>query len=143
MRDNLVQVNSDGTFPTAPIPAKQQGQFPKVGVTTDHRLMVAVGTTPPVAGNVATFTEGTKTVTLTTVPERLVATDTYVTSVVISPLRANTGRAYVGVTATDATQCIEASPVVIQAPDGKSINLKLIYIDVTVAGEGVSYLTLS
>lgn len=141
--ENLVSLNSDGTFPAAPIPVTQQGQFPHVGVTTDHKLMVAVGTTPPVAGNAATFTEGTKTVTLTTVPERLVAVDTFVTSVVISPLRTNTGRAYVGTVLTDGTQSIEASPVVIQAPDGKSINLKLIYIDVTVAGEGVSYLTLS
>lgn len=143
MRDNLVSLNSDGTFPTNPIPVTQQGQRPKIGVTTDHRLMVSSGIAIPSASNVATFTEGSLTVTSAGTPQTLVGVATYVSSVIISPLRTNTGRAYVGTLATNDSQCIEAAPFIIEAPAGKSINLALIYIDVTVNGEGVSYLTLS
>lgn len=143
---DTILLKSDGSIPTTDRVATQSNQF-AFGVvdSVTHHLKVDASPAPaptPAAGNVATFTEGTKTVAATGTPERLVGSATYVTSVLISPLRTNTGRVFVGVTLTNDTQCIEV-PVVIEAPSGKSINLNLLYVDVSVNGEGVSYLTLS
>lgn len=141
--ENLVALNSDGSFPS-PIPATQAGQYPKIGVTSGHRLQVeAIVTAPsPSTATVTTFTGGTKTVAAAGTPEALVATSTKVGSVVIVPLRTNTNAVYVGVSSTNDTQHAEP-PIVITAAEGEVIDLNLIYIDVVTNGEGVAYITTS
>jgi hypothetical protein len=99
---------------------------------------------PPGSGisaTAATLAGATKTVAATGTPEALAASETLVDTVIISPLRTNTGDVYVGFSSTNDTQQIEA-PVILQAPPGKKINLALIYVDVTVNGEGVRYSTI-
>jgi|GEM_PF-6342417 len=111
-------------------------------VTDDNPLPVTSAPAPSgAAAVVATFGSGSKTVAATGTPEVLVASATLVDTVIISPLRANTGVAYVGLASGNDTQALEA-PVVLTAPPGKKINLNLIYIDVAVAGEGVRYDTI-
>lgn len=110
-----------------------------------------VGTTNPVpvtlvqpasaSTTAATLAGDSKTVAATGTPEALVGVSTLVETVIISPLRSNTGLAYVGFSATNDTQQIE-TPIVLAAPDGKKLDLSLIYVDVTVNGEGVRYSTI-
>ena len=84
----------------------------------------------------ATLTSFSKTVAATSTPEVLIGVSTLCEAVVISPLRSNTGTAYVGFVGTDDLQTL-VTPCVIDAPPGKKIDLSLIWCDVTVNGEGV------
>lgn len=94
-----------------------------------------------IARQAAAFTEATKTVAAVGTPERLVAVSTLVDSVVISPLRTNTAAVFWGTNSANDTQAHDL-PVALQAPPGEKIDLYGIYIDVTVAGEGVRYTTI-
>ena len=62
--------------------------------------------------------------------------------VFIFPLTTNTGDVRWGTVATNGTQH-GTLPAIITAAPGKTINLALIYIDVTVAGEGVRFIANS
>lgn len=85
------------------------------------------------------FLEESKTVAAAGTPETLVATDTYVRSVVIYPLRTNTEAVYVG-TLEDAGDQHIIAPIAIEAPDGTRMNLKDIWLDVVESGEGVTFI---
>jgi hypothetical protein len=95
-----------------------------------------------ITATAATLSGGSKTVASTATPETLVGAETLVDTVIISPLRTNTGEAFIGFASGNGLQNIE-TPVVLQAPPGKKINLAAIYVDVTVNGEGVRYETLN
>lgn len=88
----------------------------------------------------ATLAHGTKTVTAAGTPEALGAGTCR--AIVISPLRTNTGDVYLGASATNDSQHVEP-PIVLEAPAGKLLNLADIYVDVTVNGEGVAFITLN
>jgi len=112
-----------------------------VPVSAATPMPVAVHAPAEASTTAATFGGTTKTVAATGTPEPLVGVTTLVDTVIISPLRTNTGIAYAGFAAGNDTQQNE-TPIVIAAPNGKKIDLSLIYIDVTVAGEGVRYSTI-
>lgn len=86
----------------------------------------------------ATLADASKTVAATGTPEALGSGT--VREVFIYPLRTNTGDVYWGTTSTNDTQH-GTLPVVLTAPPGKVIDLAAIYLDVTVNGEGVRYIT--
>jgi len=94
---------------------------------------------------IATPTQFNKTVAATATPEALVATPTYVQKAYIFPLKgvrtANTGNVYLGVTSANDTQpwllTPSTTPIVIEAPLGRKINLAAFYVDVATAGDGV------
>lgn len=142
--DNLRLLNTNGTVPTNPL-GTQVG--PKAFVTvspTTHRLQVDayVSTDSPSSEIATTKNEGTKAVTTAGTAERLTASTLKVGSVLIFPLRTNTGRVFIG-TASGALAQHVTIPLVISAPSGKYIDLTDYFIDVTVNGEGVAYLALS
>lgn len=143
--DNLRLLNSDGTVPITSVPATQTGPFAFVSVNpTTHRLQVdaAIITDSPSSEIAATKNAGTKAVTTAGTAERLSASTLKVGTVLIVPLRTNTGRVYIG-TASGALAQHITIPLIISAPSGKYIDLTDYYVDVTVSGEGVAYLALS
>lgn len=86
----------------------------------------------------ATLADASKTVAAAGTPEALGSGT--VREVFIFPLRTNTGDVYWGTTSTNDTQH-GTLPIVLTAPPGKVIDLADIYLDVTVNGEGVRYIT--
>jgi hypothetical protein len=112
-----------------------------LAVRDDRPLPVTI--LPPGTGitpDTATLAHGTKTVAAAGTPEALGAGTCR--AVIISPLRTNPGDAFLGASGANDTQHIEP-PVVIEAPAGKLLNLAHLYVDVTVNGEGVGYITLN
>lgn len=143
--DNLRLLNADGSVPTTGALATQSGQFAFVTVNpTTHRLQVdaAIITDSPSSEIATTKNAGTKAVTTAGSAERLTASTTKVGTVLIMPLRSNTGRVYVGTASGSLAQHFTL-PLIISAPSGKYLDLTDYYIDVTVNGEGVAYLALS
>lgn len=143
--DNLRLLNANGTVPISTVPATQTGPFAFVTVNpTTHRLQVDayVSTDSPTSEVATTKNEGTKAVTTAGTAERMTASTLKVGSVLIFPLRTNTGRVYIGTLSGALAQHITV-PLVISAPAGKYLDLTDYYIDVTVNGEGVAYLALS
>lgn len=114
------------------------------GVTVSSTNPLPVSITAPATASTtsATLTGGSKTVAATGTPEVLVGSPTLVDTVIIAPLRTNTGSAFIGFSSTNDTQTIPL-PVALTAPNGKKIDLNLIYVDVTVNGEGVRYSTIN
>ena len=100
-------------------------------------LMPAPSSVTPTS---ATLVGATKTVVATGTPEAL-GTGT-AREVFIFPLRTNTGQVYWGTSSTNDTQH-GTLPIVLTAPTGKVIDIAGIYLDVTVAGEGVRYTTVN
>lgn len=96
---------------------------------------VASATTTP-----ASLTEASKTVAATGTPEAL-GSGTF-REVIIYPLRTNTGVAYWGTSSANDAQH-GTLPVVISAPDGKTVDVASIFVDVTVNGEGVRYIGIN
>jgi hypothetical protein len=95
---------------------------------------------------VVTPITGRKTVALTTVPEKLVATPTYVQSVELvaqkAQASANAGIIYIGWTAGDGTQdrpMAAGDKWSITADQGQKLDLSQIYIDPATAGDGVTF----
>jgi hypothetical protein len=94
---------------------------------------------------VASPTQFNKTVTAAATPERLLATPTYAQKALIFPLKgvrtANTGNVYLGIGSADDTQpwmlTPSTTPITIEAPLGRKIDLSLFYLDVVTAGDGV------
>lgn len=112
-----------------------------VPVSKADPLPISIEAPASASTTAATVGGNTKTVAAIAVPEALVAVSTLVDTVIIAPLRTNTGAVYVGFAAGNDTQSIPL-PVSLSSPDGKKIDLSLIYVDVTVAGEGVRYSTI-
>ncbi len=81
---------------------------------------------------------GTKVITTAGTALALAATPTFCNSVILTPSRTATGRFFYGSTNASGAQTVEL-PVTLVAPDGKRIDLSLIYIDATVSAETVAY----
>lgn len=127
MSKNSVKLYADGS--TAPVSAS-------------NPLPVSIAAPASASTTAAALAGGSKTVAATGTPEALVGVSTLVDTVIIAPLRTNTTSAYIGFSSTNDTQTIPL-PVSLSAPDGKKIDLSLIYVDVTTAGEGVRYSTIN
>jgi hypothetical protein len=86
-----------------------------------------------------------KSVAAAATPERLVAADTYVHSVLIVPKRGNTNPVWIGSSSTNDEQSVKVTDtgVALIAPPGTRLNLFDLYVDVTTNGEGVAYQSLS
>lgn len=137
--------NANGTLPSPGIPTTQTGQYAYVAVSPNgHRLQVdaQIVSGTPSEGVAVTTNSGTRTVPTAGTAVTLANTSVKVGAVVITPLRTNTNNAYVGFTGGAGAQHI-AAPVTLVAPDGKYLDLNLIYVDVTVNGEGVAYEAIS
>ncbi len=111
-------------------------------VSPQHPLPVALYP-PSVPGGAAEATpiEFVKTVAATTVPEPLVAEDTFVDSYSIRALDTNQAPLKFGFSAANDSQRWQLAPTEWRsdrAPAGKRINLKRIYVDVGANGEGVA-----
>lgn len=142
---NTVLTNPDGTIPNlSTVKATSTGQYTFVGVDqATNRLMVQAtiveksGTNPA-----ATFAHGTKTVTTAGTPVQLSGTATAYLTVVLVPLRTNTGNAYAGSNSAATSQHVIV-PWSLSAPPGEVIDLSQVYIDTDVNGEGVAWEALS
>jgi Zn-dependent alcohol dehydrogenase len=93
---------------------------------------------PSTTTTAATMSRGTKAIATAGSAEALVGASTLVNSVILTPSRTATGRFFYGSAAGSGAQTVEI-PVVITAPDGKKVDLSLIYIDATVSAETVVY----
>ena len=116
-----------------------------VGVITGAYGFLVRGTleiAPSTTTTPVTVSYGTKTITTAGTAEKLVANSTLCNSVILSPSRAATGRFFYGSTSASTAQTVEL-PVTLIAPDGKKIDLSLIWIDATVNGEAVVYETVT
>lgn len=141
--ENLVYTVTGGGMPDlTTIKATSAGHYPKVGVRheTGRMLVEAVvvegGVTPNPTPVV--WTHGTKTVTTAGTPVALSSTPTAFLAVIITPLRTNTGYAYLGSVITASTQHVIA-PWMLSAPPGECIDLSVLYLDTSVNGEGVAW----
>lgn len=112
----------------------------------------AVSTSPAASASTtaATVTQGTKTVAASGTPERLAATTTLVESVILEGKNArgtnNTGSVWVGPQSADGAQLLEIAPgesIELKAPDGKKIDINLIYIDVATNADGITYTAIN
>lgn len=110
---------------------------------SDAVQQVSAAAPLPVTLSTAVTTEGTlthftKTVAATGTPEAMASAGTTCKTVVLSPLRTNTGDVYMGASSTNNAQhVIVPGVIVLDAPPGKLLDLSDIYLDVTVNGEGV------
>ncbi len=97
---------------------------------------------------IGSLNSGVKTVSATGTPEPLVASTTYVNSVLIQAGKARSANAssvWVGFSVTNDAQPIELLPgdaISFEAPPGKRIDISGIYIDVTTANDGVRFFTV-
>jgi hypothetical protein len=127
---NLIQWLKSTTAPQAPIPVSAADPLP-VAIFPPSSTLTPTN---------ATLGGSTKAVAAAGTPEALgVGT---CRGILIFPLRTNTGDAFIGASAANDSQHGEV-PVAIDAPAGKVLNLADIYVDVTVNGEGVGYITLN
>jgi hypothetical protein len=108
------------------------------GILTRGTLEIGPSTT----STAATLSRGTKTITTAGTALALVAGSTLVTLVTLTASRTATGRFWYGSASAANAQTVEL-PVTIVAPDGKKIDLSLIYIDASVSGEAVAYEALT
>lgn len=140
LNPNYVSTDESGELPSGSItlPCKD----PCIGVLPDGSLKVAVVSSA--SSPAATLSATTKTVAATATPERLAASSGVYkgSQLVIFPLRTNTGLVYLGTSSTNDAQHIE-TPIVLSAPDGKTIDAYDFYADVTVNGEGVAILVIA
>lgn len=86
--------------------------------------------------------QGTKLVAAAGTPQALAAVDTFVDALDIQALVTNTGTIKVGYLAGAGNQLWILQPSEwrgVKAPNGKRINLKNVYVDAAVNGEGVTY----
>ncbi len=104
------------------------------GILTRGTFEIAPSTTT----TAATPGYGTKAIPTAGTAVALAAVSTLVNSVIIVPARANTGRIFYGSTVASGAQTVEI-PATLVAPDGKKIDLSLIYVDATVSGDVAAY----
>ena len=93
---------------------------------------------PSTTTTAATPSYGTKTIPTAGTAVALAAVSTLVNSVIIVPGRNNTGRIFYGSTGASGAQTVEI-PATLVAPDGKKIDLSLIYVDATVNNDVAVY----
>lgn len=117
-------------------------------VTAANGLPVTgtVTTGPNASVTAATFSQGVKTVADAATPEVLVGSTTLVESVVIQAKNgfdsSNTDSVFIGFSGTDDSNYLELTPgdsLSIDAPQGKKLDLNLIFIECLTAGDGVTY----
>lgn len=124
--------------------------LPALAAGTNNIGDVDVLTLPSFPANTsttaATFAQAVNTIAAAATPEALVASQTLVESVLIQAKKgfnsANTSAVFVGFSATNDSNYLELLPgdsVTLKAPQGKKLDLNLIYIECVTAGDGVSY----
>jgi hypothetical protein len=98
----------------------------------------------------ATFAQAVNTIAAAATPEALVASQTLVESVLIQAKKgfnsANTSAVFVGFSSTNDSNYLELLPgdsVTLKAPQGKKLDLNLIYIECVTAGDGVTYTSVN
>lgn len=98
----------------------------------------------------ATFAQVVNTVAAAATPEALAGSTTLVESVIIQAKKgfnsANTSAVFVGFSATNDSNYLELLPgdsVTLNAPQGKKLDLNLIYIECVTAGDGVTYTSVN
>lgn len=137
--ENLVYADPTTGLLPSPITPTDTGAYVKVLVDSVTNRLLVETKAESAAGTPVSLSGANKTVAAVGTPEPLVATSTLVSSVLIYPIRTNTGTVYVGITSADNTQNVTV-PLGIEAPFGMKFNLQSIYVDVTVNGEGVTYI---
>lgn len=158
MADNLgITVGADANVATDDCGASghfQRIKLDKGGDGVSSPVIAGSGLPVSVEANAsttaATFAQAVNTVAAANTPEALVASQTLVESVIIQAKKgfnsANTSAVFVGFSGTNDSNYLELLPgdsVSLKAPQGKKLDLNLIYIECVTAGDGVTYTSVN
>lgn len=104
------------------------------------RGTVEISPSTSTTGHTPSF--GELTITTGGTAQRITNVQTLVNSVILTPGRSATGRFFYGSTSTAGKQTVQL-PLTLVAPDGKKIDLSLIWIDATDSGQSIAYETIT
>lgn len=144
MANNVTANTSDSLGPTFKT-------TDNAGVHTPHCNVDSLPSFPAnTSTTAATFAQVVNTITAANTPEALAASQTLVESVLIQAKKgfnsANTSAVFIGFSATNDSNYLELLPgdsVTLNAPQGKKLDLNLIYIECVTAGDGVTYTSVN
>lgn len=160
MADNVTANTSDGQGPTFASDDIGGVQYPRVKLIhgadgTNDGDVSSANPLPVVqkangSTTAATFAQAVNTVAAANTPEALVGSQTLVESVIIQAKKgfnsANTSAVFVGFSGTNDSNYLELLPgdsVTLTAPQGKKLDLNLIYIECVTEGDGVTYTSVN